>query len=267
MNIFITGSTGFIGKHLKKRLQDFNIYCYKRDESVRHALAKATPDYIVHLAGEIYEDSEMFASNVELTHDLLKFSQQINYKSFIYIGSSSEYGRKANPMKETDFADPTNMYEATKACGTMLAQAYARRYKKTISILRPFSIYGPDDSPHKFIPTILRRLKDKRPINVSEGSHDFIHVDDFVSAIVQMFTTPSYGEIFNVCSGEQKTNMQIIKLFQNISDIRMNVREVPKLREYDSSCWVGENQKLMKTGWRITKPLHEGLRELYEEIT
>ena len=100
--VFLTGGSGFVGRSIFERLHEYDLYLYERDEGM-NGLLSAKPDIIIHAAGEIYKEGEMFKSNVSLTYHLLETARLIdNLKAFIYIGSSSEYGRKPHPMQETD---------------------------------------------------------------------------------------------------------------------------------------------------------------------
>jgi len=264
MRVFITGATGFIGTNLLQHLKGNDIYCYSHGQNVTEAIARFTPDYIYHLAAQIYKDEEMFTSNVVLTHDILEAVKNTPIKGMIYVGSSSEYGRKTKPMKETDFLDPTTMYEATKGAASLLCQAYARTYNVPVVIARPFSVYGKHEPAHRFIPTLLRSYKFNLPIKVSPGVHDFIHVDDFCKGLKLVCENAFgiHGEIYNFGTGVMYSNEEVVQLIERLTKYTFDKELVGKMRPFDSQCWVCDNSKARSIGWKVETTLPEGLVKL-----
>lgn len=264
MKTAITGSSGFIGKHLHLRLKD-DLYLYSRDEGME-GIIDFNPDYIFHLAGEIYQEEEMVESNIELTHKLLNAARHMtNLKAFVAVGSSSEYGRKDHPMSETDFLDPTTMYEATKGAATLLCQAYARAYGVPAMVARPFSVYGTYEPAKRFIPTVLRLIKRDEELKLAPGVHDFIHVDDFVDGLLLLASNPQPGEVFNFGTGVQTSNRELVSFVEQIYDKKLKVKEIPSLHSYDTTSWVADISKATKLGWKPMYQLKEGLRQVIQQ--
>lgn len=264
MKVFITGATGFIGQNLLQHLRGNNFYLYSRGEDVSEALIKFQPDYVYHLAADIYDDTEMFNSNIKLTYDILDTLKSLPIKGMVYVGSSSEYGRKNHPMKETDYLDPVTMYEATKGAASLLCQAYARTYNVPVVIARPFSVYGPHEAPHRFIPTLIRSYKLAEPIKVSPGVHDFIHVDDFCEGL-RLVCENAFalkGEIYNFGTGSMYANEEVVQIIERMTKYTFDKEVVGKMRPFDTDMWVCDNSKARSIGWKVTKTLPEGLAEL-----
>lgn len=265
MKYLVTGSTGFVGKNLIKRLKG-ELYLYSRGEDVECVFDKFQPDYIFHLAGEIYNNDRMFNSNVNLTNDLLKYSLNIPYKAFVYIGSSSEYGRKKAPIKETDFLDPTNMYEATKGAASLLCLGYARTYSKPIMIARPFSLYGQHEPEKRFIPTVIRTAKRRGKLELAPGVHDYLYIDDFIDGLLHLADLPVPGRIVNFGTGIQTSNKEVVEMVEKILGKKIDYSEVPKMHDYDSDSWVCDNSLTRHLGgteiWHPLISLNEGLTRL-----
>ena len=267
--IAITGHSGFLGKHLLDRLSKEtkpDIYLYNHGGRIE-SITEFQPDFIYHLAGEIYENDEMVESNILLTHRLLEESRKLpNLKAMIYIGSSSEYGRKDHAMSEVDHLDPTNMYEATKGAGTLLCQAYARQYGVPVMIARPFSLYGLHESRHRFIPTIIRSILKKKKLKISPGVHDFIHIDDFIDGVFLLVRSGLPGEIYNFGTGTQTSNGELVKIIEHIFDKKVSKTVVSSLHGYDSNCWVSDSTKANLLGWKPRMSLKVGLRKTVNQI-
>lgn len=259
---FITGGSGFVGNALFKKLHTHDVYLYSRGESL-DCLTDFQPDFIIHCAGEIYDEEKMFESNIELTNNLLEASKNIPYQAFIYIGSSSEYGRKDHPMSEGDYLDPTNYYEATKGAGSLLSIAHAREFNKPVMIARPFSLYGEGEPSHRFIPTLLKSARKHERINLAPGVHDFIHIDDFVNGLIALMNHPKPGEVFNFGSGLQLGNSDVVEIVEAITNKPILRNLVNKMHEYDTTTWVADISKAKSLGWEPKISFQEGLKRLW----
>lgn len=267
--VVITGSTGFLGKHLVERFIDCDVMEIKRDLSLIDNIQSFNPDYIFHFAAEIYDEKSMFESNVLMTYRLLEETKDLNYTSFVYCGSSSEYGTKNKPMSENDYLEPITLYSATKSAATMLCKGYAERYKKPIVTVRPFSVYGLYEKPHRFIPTLFDRFIKNETIKVSPGVHDFIYIDDFINAVLTISNSESdmiSGDVVNIGYGSQWTNKEVYDVMRNIFQYDIDVDFVEdKLRTFDTTeSWVADISKLKDKYKYFPKyDIEKGLKELY----
>ena len=262
--IAVTGSSGFLGKHFLDKVKA-NYHLYNKGSLIRDII-NYEPDYIYHFAAELYSEADMLQSNVILTQELLEATRFLpNLKAFIYIGSSSEYGRKSRPMKETDYLDPTTMYEATKGAGTLLCQAYARSRGVPVVIARPFSLYGKHEPAHRFIPTVINKIINNETISIAPGVHDFIHIDDFIDGLLMIAEDPKPAEIYNFGTGVQTSNEELVSLIEKIMKKKANKEIVPPLHTYDSDSWVADSTKASLLGWK-PRSLEDGLAEIINQI-
>lgn len=73
LKIFITGTTGFIGKNLLDHFTDLNskVFVYKRGSDIFRTMNDFKPDIIINCAGEIYNEDLMFNSNIENVYCLI----------------------------------------------------------------------------------------------------------------------------------------------------------------------------------------------------
>lgn len=245
MNIVIVGSNSFIGKNLIEFYQNYNLLLIGRENNFIEKIKKFQPNVIINCAAEIYDDNKMWESNIFLLKQLLDYCKNSKCK-LIHFGSSSEYGRKFHPIKETDFLDPTTMYEATKGMGTLLCSVYSRKYEFYCTVIRPFTIVGKYEKPHKFFPTLYKAWKNNTPITLSKGVHDFVFIEDFIKIINKIISHPEkeYFNIINVGSGIQLTNEEVVNLFEKVLDYKYTINHVDKLREFDSMKWVCDNTLL-----------------------
>jgi len=300
-NVLITGGAGFVGANLTRKLielgYDVNLILkrssnlwrikdilngvkvYYIDLLDKNKLSKIVnkinPVFIIHLAtyGDYRNQSDveqMMDVNIKGTLNLLIASKNINYKMFINTGSSSEYGIKNEPMKETDFLNPISFYAATKASSTFLCQIFAKEYNKPIVTLRPFSVYGPYEEEKRFVPTIVKAVIKNKPIKITSGEQrrDFIYIQDVVGIYIK---TMSYGkklsgQIFNVGTGVEYTNDEVVQTLFKVTGKKVKIEKgaYPK-RLWDTQHWVSDiskTEKLLK--WKPKFSLEKGLLETYK---
>lgn len=297
-NVFITGATGFIGSNLSRfllkkgyrvnillrknsstaNLKDIldllSIYkCGLTEKNKLEKILKTIkPKHIIHLASYGNSSSQteldkMIEANIVGLYNLLDASKEIKYKSFVISGSSSEYGFKNKPMKESDYLEPNSYYSATKSAGTLLAQSYALLNKKPIRILRLFSVYGPYEDKNRLIPTVIRKALNKERIFVTKEKlkRDFIFVDDVVDVFYKTLKKKlKNGEIINVGTGKQYSNLEIVRIIEKILKVKLKLGVFPK-RSWDTTNWVADVRKSKKMlNWRAKNSLEQGLRKTIE---
>jgi GDP-4-dehydro-6-deoxy-D-mannose reductase len=178
--VFITGATGFAGRHLMAalpaseyitygaaypqppQLDEGNIFFLdlRSERDVFEAVRFARPDWVFHLAAvsnvrcSWERKKETLETNVLGTFHLFeavkKFASQART---LYISSSDVYGfppeaEKARPraFSETDPFHLVSPYSLTKFSGELMAGFYCRVEGLDIVIARPFPHTGPGQS-------------------------------------------------------------------------------------------------------------------------
>ena len=239
MKFFITGKNGFIAQHLIKRLlnDEHIVETSSQNDNIINKLELFKPDIICHLGAELYNENKMVESNIILTHRILEYCRQNPIQKLLIFGSSSEYGRKLTHMKESDILEPETIYEATKACATLLSRGYAYTYKIPITIIRPFSVYGPGEKPNKLLSIIFS----KKLTSINNANHDWIYIDDFIEGTltVMNYKEDSIFNIVNIGYGTQYSNTEILTIAKNIMNYKFNLNiENTNRKTYDSMNWV-----------------------------
>jgi dTDP-glucose 4,6-dehydratase len=179
-------------------------------------------DAVVNMAAETHVDRSildpnLFVQNNALgTLSILEALRKTNKKTrLIQVSTDEVYGQaEQGSFKEEQTLMPSNPYSASKAAADMLVMAYHRTYGLNAVITRCTNNFGPYQFPEKFIPkTIIRGLKGL-PIPVygsGKNVRDWIYVQDHCEAILSVLKKGKPGEIYNVSSGNELSNIEVAR--------------------------------------------------------
>ena len=202
------------------------IYGNINDKNLVRDLIKQV-DCVVNFAAETHVDNsiknpEIFIeTNVSGTLNLLQTCKEIGIERFIQISTDEVYGTlgKTGYFDENSPLAPNNPYSASKASADMLVRAYYKTYNLPAIITRCTNNYGPYQYPEKLIPYFISKLlkNEKVPI-YGDGLNvrDWLYVYDHTSAIDIVLNKGKTGEIYNIGTNNEQTNLEIAKLILKI---------------------------------------------------
>lgn len=270
MKIFVTGRRGFIAKNLIQRLEKEGhaIKSSSQGDPIVDLLTEFSPEIIIHLATEGTNPDKMMEGNILLTHTILEYCRTHPIKKLLVFGSSSEYGKKTHPLTEKDTLDPHTIYEGTKACSSLLAQSYAYTYKIPTVLIRPLSIYGPNEKSHR----LMTRVFSNTLKCMNDAYHDWTYIDDFINATVKimMYDNKDIFDSVNIGLGIQRSNHEVIQIAEKLMGRKIQYTPTEKAlgQGSDSFMWVCDPAHLItKYGFTPTITLEEGMRLHYEWFT
>lgn len=266
MKMFITGATGFIGGAVAKFYSNHELLTYRRGDNLASQLDYFKPDIIINSAAEIYAADKMWDTNVLMTKVFLDYQKEHPGTTLVQIGSSSEYGPYERATNELDPVNPTDMYAGTKGIASLLCQTYANVYKSDVVIIRPYSPYGPGERPHRLFPNLWRSFKLGKPMTLVNGVHDFCYIDDLVDAIDLVIKSPRRkpGEILNVSSGIQTSNLEVLETFRRVTGLAGNVELVDRF--VTPPTWRCDNTVIkVRYDWLPKHNLEQGISKFLEQ--
>ena len=273
-NIVISGSNGFIGKHLVSKLsrnKKYKLIKMDRDlgdisnEKTWKKLPKAK--ILIHLAAETFVPNswnnfeEFFETNVLGTFMALEYCKV--HKSKIIFLSSYLYGNADKlPTKENAEIKIQNPYSLTKKTAEDICEFYSKKYDINVVILRPSNAYGPNQKNFFLIPDIINKLKRKKVIvdNI-HIKRDLLYVSDLVEAIIKSLALKRKFEVLNIGSGESYDIRKIVKTLQKIIGIRTSIKNKGVFRPNEilaTQLDIKKAKKVLK--WKPLYNLESGLR-------
>jgi dTDP-glucose 4,6-dehydratase len=141
--------------------------------------------------------------------------------------------------------------------------AYVRTYGLDAVITRCTNNYGPYQFPEKLIPkAIIRAKKDmKIPIyGTGKNVRDWIYVNDHCEAIDLVLERGERGGIYNISSGEEKTNLEVVSEILRIID-KPDLIEFVEDRPGHDIRYSLDSSKIRGLGWKPKHGFEEGLKE------
>ena len=225
-SILITGATGFIGKHLVKKIPNYNMAVDQNGKNIdlrirKEVLKIRRSDIVIHLAGKIpseknYSKNIFFEHNFLGTLNILEYCIKKKVKKIIFV-SSYVYGNpEKNPISEKHQIKPHNTYTKSKVLSEELCKIYAEKYKIEIIILRPFNIFGNLQKDNSLISNIIKSIKNNSHITIinKNNKRDYLFIDDLIDAIIKLIDYKCKFEIFNIGSGKSYSFENVVQLFE-----------------------------------------------------
>lgn len=229
MRALVTGHAGFVGGHMIDELDrrgyataGIDITCGgDAVDYFRSRAANTHWDLVVHAAASaphraaIDGEAEHFAINLQLDAAMFDWAVRTGQGRVLYLSSSAAYplylqagGVPREPMTERQIdleavEEPDSNYGWTKLTGERMAAA-ARRTGVPVTVVRPFSGYGEDQSEDFPFRAILERVRRREdPLTIwGDGTQvrDWIHIDDVVAGALAVVESGT-EEPVNLCTG------------------------------------------------------------------
>ena len=293
MKALVTGSDGFVGRWVTKRLTELGhsvveasgaTFNLRDGDSVR-SVAQHDVDWVVHLAGfssvsaSITDPVGAWEVNALGTTSLVEAiaerrAAQGTDPVVVVVSSAEVYGPgKVEPRLETDAPAPVTPYATSKVAAELGALAVAKRTGLRVIVARPFPHTGPGQGSRFVVPGFIERIRLAKKMNapvVNTGNlepvRDLLDVRDVVDAYIALLERGNAGEIYNVATG---AGVRLEDLFYLVASL-MPYRVIPErdaslARASDIPHLVGNAEKLRATtGWAPRFSLEQTLQSMID---
>ncbi|MDX1429227.1 MAG: GDP-mannose 4,6-dehydratase, partial [Rhodothermales bacterium] len=197
--------------------------------------------------------------------DALKEQPQTRVVS---IGSAAVYG-SGRRLTESSPLEPSNIYGASKAAGTIVGCAYAKVYGIGFVELRLFSAFGPWERARRLIPYSILCALAGTAIRLSDGAQqrDFLYVDDVVDALISAARTSlPPGTVLNVCSGVGRPVEEIVDTVLEVMGKSVPILKGERTTRSDEIWEMSGDSSAAEAvlGWTPKTDFREGLRKTAE---
>ena len=283
MKILITGSSGFIGSALVKKVKNyknFKLLLLSRKEyisksmnikylrgdlnnlsQIEKKIEIFNPEILVHLAWEGIPDfsknisKKNFSNSMKLIKFLIK---KTTLKKIIISGSCFE--KRKSEKSNTYFSKYKNNL-------LIKVKKLSKNNKISLLWLRLFYVYGEKQKSSSLLPSVFQSLKKGNKIKLNKPFHrnDFIHLDDVIEAVIKSIKLKKYV-ISDLDIGSGKTTL-IKDLVKKVSsNLKKKITIVGKDKEKNLKN-VANIKKTYKTiKWKPKISINLGIKMISKKF-
>lgn len=305
MRVLITGSAGFVGRHLIDECRraghrplgfdtqptpalpeiDQLIGSITEPYDLSRAIERLRPDACIHLAGIAFvprgwTDPQLVMNvNLNGTLNVLEAIRVQAPETRILVVTSAEvYGReeRPEPVREEDGLTPSNLYGISKMAADLGTLLYHRQYDMHVMTARPQNHIGPGQSRLFVVTSFAEQLIALKNAASPDGSlktgnldseRDFTDVRDVVRAYRLLVEDGKPGQTYNIASGRMAPIRHMLEQLCQHANITPNIETDPNLyRPTDRPPKLCIEKITQDVGWTPAIPLDQTLRDIYDDL-
>lgn len=153
-----------------------------------------------HVDRSIAHPADFVQNNVSLMLNVLEVARAIGPRLLLQMSTDEVYGPAYGDHRHAEWeaAVPSNPYSASKAAQEAICVSYWRTYGVPVVITNTMNIIGEMQDGEKFLPMIIRKLRDGQPVTVhtapdgTPGSRFYLHARNLADA--WLYLTRRYTE-------------------------------------------------------------------------
>ena len=273
IRIFVTGSSGFIGRNLAETFAGrYEIHApasteldLREENAVRQYLERNKFDVIVHAATtrsnrRLGAPSDMLDCNCRMFFNLAR--NEHSFGKMIYFGSGAEYDRRGLlPRVSEDYFDtrvPTDAYGFSK----YICAKYAEGRPKIVN-LRLFGVFGKYEAwDVRFISNACARVICGLPIVIRQNAvFDYLYVQDLAKITEWFIENTPQQTTYNVCTGR---SWELRQLAETVAAVSGRKPEIQSTNPGMGAEYTGDNSRLLSEIPALQfEPMQRAIEALY----
>ena len=265
MKILVTGATGFIGKHLVKRLIEEGrlVKCLVRNTSkvgflnelqaeiiygdlldfnlLKEIFKAEDINVVYHLGGEVYSRKSKNYQDVNVvgTENLCKACcEDKRIEKFILVSSITAVGPQRQRQKilnEETIPHPIPPYGKSKYESEKIALQYSKDYELPLIIVRPPLVYGPEQSME--MTNIFQKIEKGifRIIGNGEFITSLCYIDNLIDGLLLIEkSSKAIGKTYFIADNNYYTFKEVAEAIAQELDVKLSNFKIPKF--FGNAC-------------------------------
>jgi GDP-4-dehydro-6-deoxy-D-mannose reductase len=291
----VTGSHGFVGRHLCRELRgrgwqvmgvgrtqrpdaDYRVLNLADPAAVASLIADQRPEVVFHLAAATQPTSTVVSDNVDVARGLGVGLRLSGHRPRVVLaGSSAQYGavaRELNPVTEATLGQPAGAYGFAKAAAESILCGFASGGAFDVIPVRAFNHVGPGEPATTVAGAFAERIRAVlagRSPTVSAADlgavRDFTDVRDIARGYVDLAEKGEPGRVYNLCSGRAATVGDVLDGLLAAAGLDRSIVEVQPAGAGERSgavpYQVGSPDRIQREiGWNATLVLTQSMADL-----
>lgn len=239
-NILLTGGSGFLGKHLLKDLDKYQVRVLDRNRNEKHnqvtyfkasidslskySLLLENVDTLIHCAARVHVMNEQSLNplnefrevNTAGTMNLARQAQEAGAKRFIFIssikvnGESTEIGKS---FRASDERRPEDFYGQSKAEAEEMLLEIAKETGLEVVIIRPTLVYGPGVKAN--FASLMNLVSKGIPLPfgcITQNKRSLVSITNLVDLIITCIDHPkAANQVFLVSDDQDVSTSEMVR--------------------------------------------------------
>ena len=280
MNIFVTGSNGYIGRNFikkasKKNIKIFAVTSKKKNKKIKNVkwlvgsieknwkeLKKS--DILIHFAtvgayNKTVDFNEAHDFNVLKSSKLLMNAINNNCKKWIIISTNKEEKIekliKLKQIQNTYAKELHYNYALTKYIFSELCKTYSKFFNIQCRILRLFQVYGNDEPNFRLWKLLNYHSRNHIDLKMSSGyqKNDFNHIDDVATGLIDALNfkkkNKKFPQVWDFASGKNMSVRTFAKKVWRKNNSKGKIL-FSKIKNFDRENYLTNKKKLWKIDFR-----------------